>query len=73
MGDLTYLNGLPAAEFAPAEAACPDCSERRRVHLTLDFDESVVCSTCGERYFLPGSLKRLIGDLMDARLREAGL
>jgi hypothetical protein len=37
------------------EAACPQCRERHIDELTINEDDSVVCSTCGRRYLLPGS------------------
>lgn len=32
---------------------CPSCGERRMDELTIQDDESVVCSTCDRRYELP--------------------
>ena len=37
------------------EAACPGCGERSVDQLAINEDDSVVCATCGRRYFLPGS------------------
>ena len=39
--------------LVPADAACPNCGERRADELTINDDESVVCATCGRRYHLP--------------------
>ena len=62
-------NGLPETEFAPEVAACPDCGERRLDALDLDLEnESVDCRTCNLRYYLPGSLKRMVYDAVDERL-----
>jgi formylmethanofuran dehydrogenase subunit E len=36
-------------------AACPGCGERRVDELTVNEDESVVCSTCSRRYWPKGS------------------
>jgi formylmethanofuran dehydrogenase subunit E len=41
-------------DFVGREAACPACDERRTDELALNEDGSVVCATCGRRYFLPG-------------------
>ena len=42
-------------ELVAREAACPQCRERRVDRLTINEDESVVCTTCGRRYVPPGS------------------
>jgi DNA-directed RNA polymerase subunit RPC12/RpoP len=44
----------PDGVVAP-EAACPSCGQRRMDELAINEDDSVLCSTCGRRYQLPGS------------------
>jgi Zn ribbon nucleic-acid-binding protein len=69
MADLT--NGLLDDEFAPLEAACPRCGERQVDALNLHLeDESVDCATCGNHYYLPGSIKRQVFDAVDERLAQ---
>ena len=58
-------------EPVPVEAACPDCGERQASRLKLDFDASVECASCGLRYYLPGTLKRLVSDAVKELTRES--
>jgi Zn ribbon nucleic-acid-binding protein len=65
------INGLPDDEFAPVEAACPRCGERQVDALNLHLeDESVDCVSCGNHYYLPGSIKRQVFDAVDERLAQ---